>query len=241
MGWATFCKGCRAQLHLFIPIRGPLALPFRILGIKTSRMNPNLCNMCETRFRQVWKTKQIVRPATILFADVRGYTSLSQQTDSGEVANLLADFYDRGGHAIWERDGIVNKLIGDAILAVFNFPIPRQDHVEQAVYAALELQKRCREIKWSSQLPGADFGVGVSIHTGDISIGEIGQYCKDFTVIGEAVNLASRLQGEAKPGQVVLSEAAYHEVKNLFPGIAPQTFELKGFSQPVKAYVLLPD
>jgi class 3 adenylate cyclase len=207
-------------------------------------MNPNICTKCESQFTKVWKTKQIVRPATILFADIRGYTTLSQLTDSQEVASLLSGFYDRCAQVIWERDGIVNKLIGDAILAVFNFPITREDHVEQAVYAGLELQRRCMEMKsMSGKLATGkvDFGVGVGVHTGDVSVGEIGEFCKDFTVIGEVVNLGSRLQGVAKSGEVVLSEAVYEKVKNAFPGIPAQAFDLKGIDRPVTAYVLASD
>lgn len=238
----TFCKGCRCQLHVLVPIRGPLSLPTRLLGVKPSRMNPNICNICETRFRKVWKTRQIVRPVTLLFADVRGYTRLSQLADSEEVRNLLTSFYDNCARVIWERDGIINKLIGDAILAVFNFPITREDYVEQGVYAGVEILRRCQEIKASSTLPegNIDFGIGIGIHTGNVSVGEIGEVIKDFTVIGEVVNLSSRLQGVAKSGEVVVSETVYEKVKDVFPGIAAQSFQLKGIDQPVRAYVLTP-
>ncbi len=207
-------------------------------------MNPNLCNTCDSRFTDVMRTQQITSAATILFADVRDYTPMSQLIESQEVAALLGGFYDFCASAIWERDGIVNKMIGDAIFAVFNFPITREDHVEQAVYAGLELQKKCLEMKslrGKLSVGEVDFGVGVGIHTGDVSVGDIGQLCKDFTVIGEVVNLTSRLQGAAKPGEVVLSEAAYEAVKNIFPGIPAQAFDLKGIDHPVTAYVLAPD
>ena len=240
----TFCKGCRLHRHKLVPIRGPMSIPYRLFGIKPSKMNPNLCNTCDSRFTDVMKTKQITCSATILFADVRDYTPLSQLTESQEVATLLSGFYDHCASAIWERDGIVNKLMGDAIFAVFNFPITREDHVEQAVYAGLELQKRCLEMKslgGKLSVGKVDFGIGVGIHTGDVSVGDIGQLCKDFTVIGEVVNLGSRLQGVAKSGEVVLSEAVYETVKNAFPGIPAQAFDLKGIDQPVTAYVLAPD
>lgn len=236
-----FCKGCRSQLHMLVPIRGPMSIPFKLFGIKISNMNPNICGMCETRFRNIWGTGHIVRPATVLFADIRGYTRLTQRADSQEVLDLLSGFYDYCASAIWERDGIVNKLIGDAVFAVFNFPIARQDHIEQAVYAGLELQKRCLQLKpRAGKLGGdeVDIGIGVGIHTGSVSIGELGQFCRDFTAIGEVVNLGSRLQGVAKPGEVVLSEAVYEKVKDAFPGISAETFHLKGLDQPVSAYVL---
>jgi hypothetical protein len=80
-------------------------------------------------------------PATVFFADLRGYTNLSQGTDSAEVVGMLHEFYDECAAAVWGRDGIVNKFIGDAVLAIFNFPIMREDHVRQAVLAAIELQR----------------------------------------------------------------------------------------------------
>ncbi len=235
----TFCKGCRIHRHKFVPIRGPLSIPYKLIGIKPSKMNPNLCNACDSNFMDIMKAQQITRSATVLFADIRDYTPLSQRIESHEVATLLSGFYDFCASAIWERDGIVNKLMGDAIFAVFNFPITREDHVEQAINAAVELQKKCREME--SLQDDIDFGIGVGIHTGDVSVGELGRLCRDFTVIGEVVNLGSRLQGAAKPGEVVLSEAVYETVQDTFPGIPAQTFDLKGIDQPVTAYVLSPD
>ncbi len=122
-------------MRMPIPIRGPLSIPFRFVGIKKSQMNPNLCTICETKFTKVKKKKQVVIPATVLFADLRGYTSLSERTEGTEVVHMLHSFYDECASAIWESDGIVNKFIGDAVLAIFNFPITREDHVRQAVLA----------------------------------------------------------------------------------------------------------
>jgi hypothetical protein len=95
----TFCKGCLQQLHLPIPIHGPLSVPFRIFGLRPSRMNPNLCNLCETMFKRIKKSSQIHVPLTILFADVRGYTSVSELLDTPEVVRLLTHFYEQCGEA----------------------------------------------------------------------------------------------------------------------------------------------
>lgn len=238
----TFCKGCRIQRGKLIPLRGPLSIPYRVFGIKPSHMNPNLCNTCDSRFVNTMKTRQITRPATILFADVRDYTPLSQTTGSQEMATLLSGFYDLCATAVWERDGIINKMIGDAIFAVFNFPITREDHIECAVDAGMEILEKCKEMKITSGLSEqVEVGIGVGIHTGDVSVGDIGSLCKDFTVIGEVVNMSSRLQGAAKPGELALSEAIYEKVNNVYPGIEPQAFDLKGIDRPVTAYVLAAD
>jgi adenylate cyclase len=230
---SMICKGCWQHMHMPIPIRGPLSLPFKLLGIKISRMNPNPCNICETMFTKVKRKKQLIIPATVFFADLRGYTNLSQGTDSAEVVGMLHEFYDECAAAVWERDGIINKFIGDAVLAIFNFPIMREDHARQAVLAATELQKKCSEKKKLNAV-----GVGVGIHTGLASIGEVGTAYKDFTIIGPIVNLASRVQGAAKSGEILVTEEVYGQVADLFPAAESRTYQLKGIENPVKAYTL---
>ncbi len=239
---SMICKGCWQQMHMPIPIRGPLSIPFKLLGIKTSQMNPNLCNICETMFTRVKRKKQLIIPTTIFFADLRGYTSLSQDSETEEVMGMLHDFYDTCASAVWGRDGIVNKFIGDAVLAIFNFPIVREDHVRQAVLAGIELQKRCSEKK-RLMMTNADgkarsVGVGIGIHTGHASIGEVGTAYKDFTIIGPTVNMASRLQGAAKSGEILVSEEVYGQVADLCPGSESRTYQLKGIATAVEAYTL---
>jgi adenylate cyclase len=205
-------------------------------------MNPNLCTICETNFTRVKKKKQIIIPATILFADLRGYTSLSERTEGTEVVQLLHSFYDECASAIWEGDGIVNKFIGDAVLAIFNFPIVREDHVRQAVLAASEIQKRCLEKQnltiRTSEGKEVSTGIGIGIHTGNASIGEVGTAYKDFTIIGSVVNLASRIQAAAQPGEILVTENVYRQVADLFPEAQTRTCQLKGIEEPVTGYAL---
>jgi adenylate cyclase len=240
---SMLCKGCWNRFRLPIPIRGPASLPFKVVGIKASRMSPNLCTLCETMFQVLMKTKRLQISATVLFADVRGYTGLSEALDSTQVADLLGEFYELCSAPIWERDGIVNKLIGDAVFAIFNFPIARADHARMAVLSAIEMQARCTQINAARSAAGQEperFGVGIGIHTGDVTIGEIGQFCKDFTAIGEVVNVAARLQGLARPGEVLISETVYEQVADLLPEAVGQSYTLKGVSRPVQAYTLSP-
>ncbi|MCI0612203.1 adenylate/guanylate cyclase domain-containing protein [bacterium] len=233
---AIFCKGCWQHMRMPIPIRGPLSIPLRLIGVKRSQMNPNLCTICETNFTKVKKKKQVVIPATILFADLRGYTSLSEKTERSEVLDLLQNFYDECASAIWERDGIVNKFIGDAVLAIFNFPIMQEDHVRQAVLAGMEIQKKWMQA--TSERKDLSTGIGVGIHTGNASIGEVGTAYKDFTIIGPVVNLASRIQSAAGLGEVVVTEAVYHQVEDLFPQATSRSYQLKGIEEPVNGYLL---
>ena len=239
---SMICKGCWQHMHMPIPIRGPLSIPFKLLGIKISRMNPNLCNICETMFTTVKRKKQLVIPATILFADLRGYTTISRGADSEEVVGMLHEFYDECAAAVWERDGIINKFIGDAVLAIFNFPIMREDHVRQAVLAATELQRKCSEKKKlvvvNEDGKVCRVGAGVGIHTGLASIGEVGRAYKDFTIIGPVVNPASRVQGTAKSGEILVTEEVYRRVADLFPASERRTYQLKGIEDPINAYTL---
>ena len=128
---SLFCKGCWENLHLPIALRGPLSMPFRVVGLRPSRMNPNTCAFCELMFKRVMKATKITIDATILFADLRAYTQLSQSMSPTEMGGLLDIFYDECAGAIWAHDGLLNKTIGDAVMAVFNFPIRHDDHARQ--------------------------------------------------------------------------------------------------------------
>src|SRR5690349_8471534 len=171
------CKGCWCQMHVPVPIRGPLSLPLRLFGIRRSRMNPNLCTVCELMFRFVMRRRNIEAELTILFADLRGYTALSQTLGAGQVQELLGSFFVECAWAIWEHDGLLNKTIGDAVMGIFNFPITRPDHARQALLAARELQQRCAARKAALVTRGFDpavLGIGVGLHTGVASFGEFG-------------------------------------------------------------------
>lgn len=202
-------------------------------------MHPNLCTNCESNFARIIQQKQIPVSTTILFADIRGYTDLSQQIEGVKLNQLLNHFYDRCTAAMWERDGIVNKFIGDAVLAIFNFPLIRKEHVQNAVNAAVQLQKDCQNLKEEiglSDIP--TLGVGIGIHTGECYMGEVGTTYKDFTAIGPVVNLTSRLQGAAGVGEIIVTEEVFNEVKHQFPDAQKRTLTLKGINSPVNGYVL---
>ena len=185
------------------------------------------------------KQKQIPVSITVLFADIRGYTDLSQQIEAAKLNELLNRFYDQCSAAIWENDGIVNKFIGDAVLAIFNFPLIRKEHVQNAVRAAVQLQKNCQHLKEEVGLNDIrTLGVGIGIHTGESYIGEVGTTYKDFTAIGPVVNLTSRLQGAAGIGEIMVTEEVFNEVKQQFPSAEKKSLTLKGINSPVNGYVL---
>ncbi|HEY3720496.1 MAG TPA: adenylate/guanylate cyclase domain-containing protein [Roseiarcus sp.] len=230
-------------MHMPIPIRGPLAIPFRVFGITRSKMNPNICTICERSFRYVKKQQHISTTATILFADIRGYTNLSQRMDPISMSEIVSVFQDQCAQAIWARDGIVNKQMGDGLMAIFNFPIKIERHAEAAVRAALEIQRRCgaalAELGARRGEDAADAPrVGVGVHTGQVEIGEFSTFRSDFTAIGGAVNLAARLESHAAAGEILVSPQTAEQTMDLMAGAAARNLALKGIEQPVSARVL---
>ncbi len=193
---ARICIGCWQQMHVPVPLRGVLSVPFRAFGIRPSKMNPNTCTICELMFTKVMRARKVNIDATVMFADLRGYTSLSQSLPPDAISGLLDAFYDLCADAIWEHDGLLNKTIGDAVMAVFNFPIRSENHARDAVRAAREIQLRWglerEKLVEGLGLAGADLGVGIGVHAGELSFGEFGRSHRDLTAIGTVVNTASR-------------------------------------------------
>jgi class 3 adenylate cyclase len=239
------CKGCWQQMHVPVPIRGPASLPLRLFGIRPSRMNPNTCTVCELMFTRVMKARQVTVEVSVLFADLRGYTGLSQTLAPDAVSSLLDAFYDECAAAIWEHDGILNKTIGDAVMAVFNFPIRHQNHAECAVLAGREIQRRCDArraglLAEGIGLTGSELGVGVGIDTGHASFGEFGRSHRDLTAIGTVVNTASRAQAAAEVGEILITQAVYDRAGPAISASEGRDYPLKGFESPVRLYSIGP-
>lgn len=237
---SRICKGCWHQMHLPVPLRGVASVPFRAFGIRPSRMNPNTCTVCEMMFTRVMRTWKIMIDATVLFADLRGYTSLSQSQSSDAISGLLDSFYDECANAIWEHDGLLNKTIGDAVMAVFNFPIRNVDHARQAVLAARAIQRRWQArsdmLAETLGLAGAALGIGVGIHGGELSFGEFGKSHRDLTAIGTVVNLAARAQSAAAAGEILVTQAIYDRAPSELAGSHAREFQLKGFETATTLY-----
>ncbi|ANM04753.1 adenylate/guanylate cyclase protein [Rhizobium phaseoli] len=241
-GSARICRGCWDQMHMPIPIGGPLALPFRAFGITRSKMNPDICTICERSFQYVKKQRQITVDATILFADIRGFTDLSERIEALRLSEIVSLFQDRCAQAIWAHDGIVNKQMGDGLMAIFNFPIIRKNHAAAAILAAQEIQRNCAAALNSlapDPLPGRPLGVGVGIHSGEVQIGEFSSFRSDFTAIGGVVNQAARLESQAAAGEILISAETAAKAPDLAAGAETRVLALKGIEQPVQASVLI--
>ena len=231
---ATFCKQ-HWQMRMPIPLRGVASAPFRAVGIRPSRMNPNICNVCEWMFAKIMKARQISIDATILFADLRGYTNLSRVHSSETVSALLDDFYDTCAEAIWDHDGLLNKTMGDAVMAVFNFPLRRDDHAAQAVRAARAIQERCAARRASIGGAGGNdiLSVGIGIDSGPVRFGEFGRTHHDLTVIGTTVNRASRAQSAAVADEILVTRTVYETARSEMSAALPRDYNLKGFDDPI--------
>jgi class 3 adenylate cyclase len=236
---ATVCLGCWQNLHVPIPLRGPLSAPFRLFGIRPSRMNPNTCTICEMAFSKVMKARSVTIDATIMFADLRGYTTLTQTIAPSGLTMLLDAFYDDCAAAIWRHDGILNKTIGDAVLAIFNFPVKQQDHAAQALLAARAIQdsfrRRRDELARDIGAGDIEIGIGIGIDSGDTNFGEFGQTHRDLTAVGTVVNRAARCQAAAKSGEILVT-AAVRDRTGAMITASGSDYVLKGFAEPTTLF-----
>jgi adenylate cyclase len=182
------------------------------------------------------------REVTILFCDIRGFTTLSETHDAEYVQQLLTRYFTTMNRIVLqEHRGIINKLIGDAIMAYWGFPLETDDHPYQAVSAALAMQEAIRN--WPAEAGEPPITIGIGIHTGEVMVGNVGsEEFMDFTVIGDAVNLASRLEGVNKElgTTIVMSAATWERVKDRLPARSAGTVTVKGKTEAIDVYEPLP-
>jgi adenylate cyclase len=237
---STICKGCWQNLHLPVLLRGPLSIPYRMVGLRPSRMNPNTCTFCELAFTRIMKARNITIDATVLFADLRGYTAASQSLASSEMNATLDAFYDECAEAIWQHDGLLNKTLGDAVMAVFNFPIKQDDHASQALRTARQIQRRWRarrpDLVQGLDVAEGSLCIGIGISSGNLSFGEFGQSHRDLTAIGTVVNTAARAQSAARPGQILVTGTVRDRCgKDAVSGHGTP-YDLKGLAAPIDLF-----
>ena len=175
----------------------------------------------------------------MLFADCRGYTRLTQELGIEKLAPITEEFFKASAEVIREHHGIVNQLLGDAVMALFNVPIKHDDHVLRAVKAAFRIQEEVQHINATLE-GGIVLGVGIGIATGAALATSMGSTnCNDYTMVGDTINIAARLQGQAAPGEVLVTEDAYKTISAAFPGAMRAEYLLKGIAQPVAAHRLV--
>ena len=222
---APRCKVCYAP---FGGIGGALLRPF---GWEPSRKNPRLCARCCERL----PAGGIEMDVAVFFADVRGYTTIAEKIPPAQLAQTLKRFYDTAIDTVIAFDGLVDKLLGDAVMALFVPGIAGADYRAQAVRAAIQLARAIEHV-CDPPLP-----IGIGISAGLAFVGNLGSdQVVDLTAIGDTVNIAARLQNFASAGEILITEELYASIANEHHNFETRTVLLKGKEQPVAVRVLRP-
>ena len=177
---------------------------------------------------------------TILFSDIRGFTTISESMTPETLVNSLNRYFTIMVDIIYNRRGVIDKYIGDAIMAVFGAPKLYGDDVQQAILSGLEMLENLEKFNNEQRnLNLSEFKIGIGINYGDVTVGNIGTSQKmDYTVIGDAVNLASRLEGLTKEYKtsLIVSEGAAAKAKDYFYYREIDRVKVKGKTKPVRIY-----
>jgi len=219
------CKLCAA------PFGRPGSALLRFVGFGPSRLNRRLCRMC---FHSVAKKPGGAEvELSLLFADVRGSTSFAERMSAQEFSRLMARFYGTAAEVVDRWDGIVDKFVGDEVVALFIPGFAGDDHAEKAVAAARDLLRATRNDDGNPWIP-----VGTGVHTGVAYVGRVGEgdAC-DFTALGDPVNTTSRLASSAGAGEILVSSVAADAATLDTAGLERRTLTLRGRDEMVEAWV----
>ena len=201
----------------------------RLRGALRRYLGDNVAEMVDARpsFVDVGGRTQTV---SVLHADVRGYTTMAEEMAPDRVVSLLLRYHGAAAKAIKSKGGTIDRFAGDAILALWNAPSEQPAHVRLALEGALAMRDAAREV-------GSELGYGIGVHTGDAMVGNLGsdQY-QNFTAIGDTVNVAARLQAQAKAGEVICSAAVLSAAGDGVTAASLGALELKGRKTKVEAY-----
>jgi class 3 adenylate cyclase len=193
-------------------------------------------------------TSGMEREVTILFADIRSFTRLSEGMQAKDVVALLNEIFQLLSDCILERGGTIDKFIGDSVMAYFGAPLRQADHALRAVYAAIDITRSIEERSHRAKsrepqgAPVVPVQIGIGIHTGPVVVGNIGSDRRtDFTAVGDVVNVAHRLEKLARPGETLVSEAVQRRVRTAVRLRFEGERQLSGREEPVHVYALEPE
>jgi PAS domain S-box-containing protein len=176
------------------------------------------------------------RDITVLFADIRGFTSYSEKRSPAELVAVLNRYLAAGAEAVLAQEGTVDKFLGDAVMAWFNAPVPQADHSLRAVRAALAIKSAVEKLH-AELPPEAHLSFGVGIHCGEAVLGWIGTEKRlEYTAIGDSVNTAKRIQENAARNQILISKEAYERVRDQVEARSCAPLHVKGKSEAVDVY-----
>lgn len=211
-----------------------------ILGdmVVDAALAPLRARLAELQTRVAGEQRKLV---TILFADLVGSTPMTEALDPEDVREILNTYFARWNTHIQENSGVVEKYIGDAVMAVFGLATAREDDPERALRAALAMQHSLADLNQTFEQDwGIELSMRVGVHTGQVVISTLDErQGQEFVVVGEAVNLASRLQSHAPPDALIISHDTYQLVRGVFEVRPLEKQQVKGFSEPVQPYLVL--
>ena len=171
---------------------------------------------------------------SVVFVDVRGFAAISENFPPTTVVERLNRFYRLAAQTVFDLDGTLDKMVGDEVMAFFGAPFRQDEHAARAVQAALEIVSGAQEC--ANGVDGFPAGAGVA--TGEVFMGNVGEgEVRDFTVIGDTVNTAARLQSLASPGEILITDETFRATSAI-GSLEVRTLELKGKEAPVLAHVL---
>ena len=175
---------------------------------------------------------------SVMFADIRGFTQFSEHTEPARVVEVLNEYFTRVSDVILDNHGMIDKYIGDAVMAVFGAPISKGNDAANAVRSAIQIQKLVEEMNRDARARGwPELAVGIGINTGTVIAGNIGSPRRlDYTVVGDAVNIAARLMANATGGQILISQPTADEVGGEFRLSKLRARKVRGRSEPVQLF-----
>ncbi|MEM8502480.1 MAG: adenylate/guanylate cyclase domain-containing protein [Cyanobacteria bacterium P01_D01_bin.1] len=185
------------------------------------------------------------KDVTVLFSDIRGYTSLTEKLEAAQVVSMLNEYFETMVEAVFHCEGTLDKFIGDALMAVFGAPLPLENHAWSAVQSALDMRRRLKVFNADRHLQGQpELRIGIGLSSGEVVSGNIGSQRKmEYTVIGDGVNLSSRLESITKQYgcDIVLSEHTFNLCQDRIWVRELDLIRVKGKLEPVKIYELIGD
>ena len=182
-----------------------------------------------------------LRETTVLFADIRGFTSMSESREPQVVVDALNEYFERMVEIVFRYEGTLDKFIGDEIMALFGSPVAHPDDPVRAVRAAVEMQEALVSLNEGHEAQGLPpFRIGIGVNTGEVVAGYIGSsQALEYTIIGDPVNTGSRLCSLAKAGQTLVSQGTFEQLDGQFEVTELPPAKVKGKAQPIRVYQVI--
>jgi class 3 adenylate cyclase/tetratricopeptide (TPR) repeat protein len=203
-------------------------------------VNARFCAACGSHLSAVGEAER--RIITVLFADLTGFTSLTERLDPENVRRLVAGCLDPICRSVSDWGGYVDKFIGDCVMALFGAPVAYENEEERAIRAALDMQTALGRFRAVDDLLPSEqsLQLRIGINTGPVVTGVFsGGGARNYTAVGDVVNVASRLQGQCEPGEILVGSATYEQTRHVFEFGDERVLRVKGKSEPVRARTVL--